>query len=455
MKNLYVKDIISQLGIKMDDSQKNFHIKKVVTNPKHVSNNTLLILLKKRKRIGWNKLFSTHSVAVLTSSRVKAPSNITVFRVPNVKNVYWKFVRLYRGLFDIPVIGVTGTCGKTTTKEMIAWILKGDWNVQKTKRNLNDPARSFKYLLGINEYTQAAVFEMPVSRTGSLRYCCNVFQPQIGIITTIGVDHLDRCRTIQNYIKEKQSLIEGMKYRGILILNADDENIQNMNLDNFLGKIIYFGCGENADFRAKDIVQLENEIQFTLQFQSEEFLFLIPGHGKHTVYNALAAIAASHIVGFPLEKAQKRLKTFSHPQFRMQMLNGINGSTIFDDTYSMNVTSVVTALDVIKNYPSNKRKIAVLGNLLRMGTAQKEMHQLIGKIVAEADIDLLYTIGDKAEEIARQAVLFGMKKEHVFPCHNALEVYEHISLILDSDTMILVKAPSDYYDLIERIKQTN
>ncbi len=184
---------------------------------------------------------------------LKLINGLTVVKVKNVKSAFWSFVNTIEVCFPIPVIAVTGTCGKTTTKEMIAHILKEQKSVQSTVSSANSRLAHLHYLLGIDERTEAAVIETAVGRPGDIRYACRYFKPTIGIITNIGACHLNACKTIEAYVSAKGEMVTGLGDHGVLILNADDEKTKAISLVNFKGKIVYFGIKNRADFRATNI----------------------------------------------------------------------------------------------------------------------------------------------------------------------------------------------------------
>ena len=183
-----------------------------------------------------------------------------------MEEAYWKFIHYYRNLFQIPVIGVTGTCGKTTTKEMITQILEQDYNVDSTWMSMNSMSVNLRYLMRFDEDTEMAVYEMPVAYPGYLKVACQYFQPQIRILLNIGVHHLADCETPEVYMKAKAEITEGLDHeKGILILNGDDENIKKVVDVTPFKNVIYFGKGEKAQFRAEKIQYGNKGMKFMLE----------------------------------------------------------------------------------------------------------------------------------------------------------------------------------------------
>ena len=349
-----------------------------------------------------------------TSELKMALPNTTVIKVTSLVQSYWKFIKYYRDLFNIPVVTITGTCGKTTTKDMIKHILSKDCNVQASVSSKNEPRRSFPYLMGIDEKTDAAVFEHGLGNSGNIKHQCMIYQPTIGIITNIGVHHLDGCKNLEGYISAKAEIVDGIKKDGTLILNADDENTKKVPLHSFKGKIIYFGVDMRSDFRASNIKFANHGMDFLLHFKKRTYEAFIPGYGEHQVYNALAALAAVNEMGMDLKEAISRLATYENMTRHLEFSNGIGGSTIIDDTWTNNPTSIEAALKVLDSIGKGKNVILVLGDINRLGNFEKKYHREIGSMVAKRNIHTLITIGSKAEEIARQAIRDGSKATYPY-----------------------------------------
>ncbi|MGB8953740.1 MAG: Mur ligase family protein, partial [Tumebacillaceae bacterium] len=302
-------------------------------------------------------------VIVTEDARIyeKAKGDVTVILVPDVEEAFWKFVSFYRQLFQIPVFAVTGTCGKTTTKEMITHILSKRHHVQATIRSKNSGRFHLPYLLGIDEETDAAVFEMGVAKPGDVLESSQYFRPTVGVVTNIGVDHLNEFASYGDYVKAKEEMLAGLGHEGTLVLNADDSNIATFDLTTYRGSILTFGLGEGADFVAKEIGAGWGGMEFTLVYQHLAHTLFVPGYGKHNVYNALAAIAAVYAVGIGIEEAGAALRSYQHLQGHMNVLSGMRGSLVIDDTWNSNPTSVETAIQVLCDLAKGRKKIVVLG----------------------------------------------------------------------------------------------
>jgi len=326
-----------------------------------------------------------------------------VISVPKVWDAFWAAVGFYREMYDVPVVGVTGTSGKTTTKEMIASIFKQRWKVLKTTGNLNLPEFVPSHIMRLRYGYEAAVFEIGMNRPGQISKQARVIKPKVGVITHIGTGHVEHLGSYENVILEKAGIMEGIPDDGYLVLNADDPGTMKIDTSGFKGKIIYYGLKNKADFKARNITYKERRISFNVLYNGKGEKFEIRALGEHNVYNALAAIAVAHIYGFDAESVKKGLAKYRKPPMRLQIVKGINDSILINDTYNANPDSVMAGLEVLASFARDKTKIAVLGNMLEQGKYAVENHRKVGRKVAKLKVNWLVTVGALAKEIANGA----------------------------------------------------
>jgi UDP-N-acetylmuramoyl-tripeptide--D-alanyl-D-alanine ligase len=372
-------------------------------------------------------------------------NDCSIIKVDNIELAFWAFVYYYRNLFNIPVIAVTGTCGKSTTKDMIMHILRDSVNVEGTDVSANSRTHNLSYLVRINESTDAAVFETAVGKPGDITNSCKYFKPAIGIITNISIDHLEGCKTMENYIAAKAELLSGVEDKGVLILNADDENIKKISLDNFKGRIVYFGIHNDADFQATNIEFGDKGMNFTLILKKMKYKIFVPGYGEHQVYNVLAALAAVRELGIGMKEAAKVLRSFQNLPYHAEVSPGINGSIIVDDTWNTNPSSLKAAIQVLNGIAKDRKKIALVGDINALGSSALEIHKEAGReIITSGNIDTLITIGPMTEEMGNEAKNSGFKGNfYSFPDVNG--IYELLENSLDSKSILLIKS-AGYHD---------
>lgn len=445
MKSLLLSDIIQQIDGLVVNGLDNFIIKRVKTETKKYIENGTLLFHFDRDPIRGKYWRDNTAIAVVTDSIEQCSAlgdNITLIKVEDVKEAYWNFIDFYRSLFQIPVIGVTGTCGKTSTKEMIVQILEEDYNVQATWASMNSMSVNLRYLLGIDEETEAAVFEMPVCYPGYLRVACRYFQPQIRILLNIGVHHLADCETPEEYMKAKAEIIDGLDpINGVIILNADDENIPKVMDVSRYRKVIYFGKSQKADFRAENILYAKNGMNFTLHHNGVLYEAYVPGIGEHNVYNAMAAIAAVTCAGVDIETAISRLVDFEQVEEHLEFKAGVNGCTVIDDTWNSSPLSMETGLKVLKAVSENKISIALLGYMPQLGEGPyaDDQYNKMGEKAVEANLNLLIVVGEKAERIGKKALELGMDTKKVHFCETGTEVFQTLQPFLNDKAIILLK----------------
>nr|WP_206529610.1 UDP-N-acetylmuramoyl-tripeptide--D-alanyl-D-alanine ligase [Brevibacillus sp. SYP-B805] len=368
--------------------------------------------------------------------------SIILIQVEQVEQAFEQFVRYYRSLFHIPVIGVTGTCGKTTTTEMLRQILDEDFTLTATWRSLNDIWHNVDCLLDMDQQTEVAIFELPVVHPGYLSTTCRSFQPQIRILLNIGVHHLAYCETPEKYMLAKAEIVEGLDpVNGILILNDDDENIKKVIDVSGLQRVLYFGKSDRSHFRAKNVVYADKGMNFALEHQGKSYQGYVPGYGEHNVYNALAAIAAASCIGVEIETALRRLASFEQVEEHLEVKTGVNGCTIIDDTWNSSPLAMATALEVLKEISQGRKKIALLGYMPQLGESEyaQEQYAKMGEKAVATNVDLLIVVGQEAEEIGLSALRQGMNEQCVYFCETGSQIYKILEPHLDKSTIMLLK----------------
>ena len=409
------------------------------------------ILFTSRRIVNWKELKDFFPLVIATDynySELEMPENVTVIKVNSSEEAYWKFVRYYRSLFQIPIVAITGTSGKTTTKEMIRHILSVDRKVTATKLTCNSRTAHLQYLLNIEEETEAAVFETAVGAPGDVLNAGEYFKPTIGIITNIGAHHLNYCKTLEGYIQAKGEMLQIIDPSGVLIINSEDNNTRKLDLKSCPGRVIKIGTHWSCHYKASDIQYCPDGMQFTVQYRTRNYQAYVPGVGEHQVYNALCAIAAVCEMGVDIKEAIERLKSFQKYNKQLQIVNGINDATILDDTWSITTTSLEAALKVLNELGKGKKKIAIIGTITDLGSWGYVIHEEAGELVHRIGADVVITIGKHARVIADHAVKLGFSST-IYTFNNNKLVYELLEKIVDSNTIILIKGDMYSKPIIE------
>lgn len=446
MKPLILKDVMRNIdGETFKENVEDLQIKFVSTVSKIIQPNTLLFDFEKKQQKNVDH-FKNNGPVIVVSKKPRRFRKVYPYIIPvkvnSIKKAYRKFLSYYRNLFDIPFVGITGTCGKTTTKDMITNILSVDHDVVSTYRNNNLLMHNLHYLMSVDNHTDAAVIEMPVGAPGQVTESLRYFKPQIRMILNIDINHLDFCKTPQKYLEAKAEMIKGMdKERDILILNGDDDNIKKIDVSHVKRKI-YFGIGnDDADFNAKDITMMDEGIRFIIQYNGVSYPAYISGLGQHNVYNMLAAVAASVQMGIDIETAIIRLQDFIHLEGHMEIKDGLNGSTLIDDTWNNSPLGMRIALETLEKFKHSKKSVAILGYMGVMGDSQyaKNEYAKIGKKVVETELDVLIAPGEASKIIGEEAIKNGMNPENVYYCKSPKDVYNTLQALLDDQTILLLK----------------
>lgn len=326
---------------------------------------------------------------------------LPVIYVDDTKKAFVELAKNYRKSFDgLKVVGLTGSVGKTTTKEMTYEVVSRKYRAIKTEGNLNNDIGLPKTLLRLENDTQAAVIEMGMSAFGEISLLTKTCLPDIGIITNIGVSHIEHLGSRDGILKAKLEILDGMKKGSPLILNGDNDKLSTVKNDDY--KLIFFGIeNENADVRAFDIKENGSKTEFFVKAYSKIQKVTIPTVGIHNVYDALAAYTVGLLLELPAEEIAKALENYT-PSGMRQRLKEVNGVKIIEDCYNASPDSQRAALNVLSDMNAG-RKIAVLGDMLELGDYSETAHREVGKFAAEKKIDVLYAFGEQSKYIAEEA----------------------------------------------------
>lgn len=343
-----------------------------------------------------------------------------------------------RSLYQIPVIAITGSVGKTSTKDMVASVVEQNYNVLKTMGNYNNHIGVPLTILGLKEHT-ALVVEMGMSSLGEIRTLTNIAKPTIAVITNVGTAHIGNLGSRENILKAKLEIIEGLQKDGVLVINQDNDLLQAWNQTQNKCKVATFGIKNQSDNMGKEIVQQERSSEFTAVVENKELAVSVPVAGIPFVYNALCAITVGKLLAIPEEKILVGIREFELTKSRMETFENANGVTIINDCYNANYDSMKAGIEYLCGL-SGKRKIAVLGDMLELGEYSKQLHEKTGNKIANHAVDILITVGKEARYIQQEAVNSGMKKEMTKHCETVEEAISFLQERLQKEDVVLVKA---------------
>lgn len=366
----------------------------------------------------------------------KYESKTTVVLVENVEDTIVEIAKIKRELYDIPVIAITGSVGKTSTKDAIAQVMMQKYNVQKTQGNKNNRIGVPLTIMGLKEH-DALVIEMGMNHFGELRELTNIAKPTMCVISNIGTAHIGNLGSRENILKAKLEILEGMN-NGKVIINNDNDLLNKWNSENKKYKTITFGIKEKSDYTAEKIKILEDGNEFEVKINSKKYSFSTKKAGEPFILNALSAIAVGMEYGIEISKIQEAIKGTEITENRMD-IEKTNGILIVKDYYNASFESIKPSLEYIASLKGG-RKIAVLGDIKEVGEFAKELHEKVGEEVYKNKIDILITVGIDARYIASKAIECGMNQEKVFSMRTTLQATKKLKEILKPDDKLLLKA---------------
>ena len=298
---------------------------------------------------------------------------------------------------SLPVVGITGSVGKTTTREMIAAALAVRFQVYKTPGNKNSQVGVPITMWEIAPEDEIAVIELGMSEPGELTRIARIAAPTMAVITNIGIAHIEQLGSRENILKEKLTIQDGLQPGGVLILNGDDDLLRDVRAREGF-RTIWYGTGDNSQYRAEDISMDGGRASFTAVCGEKRVKVHLNVLGRHNVLNALAALAAAEEAGIPMEEAAVGLEEFRGFKHRQQVFER-DGITVVDDTYNASPVSMKASLEVLEHMGASRR-IAVLADMKELGDETRAFHRDVGVWMKDHPVDLLFTLGELAKEIA-------------------------------------------------------
>ncbi|HBT48136.1 MAG TPA: UDP-N-acetylmuramoyl-tripeptide--D-alanyl-D-alanine ligase [Peptococcaceae bacterium] len=437
---LTLAELCRILGAELIQGDPGRKIKGVSTDSRRVGRGELFFALKGERFDGHDYVEEALARGAAAAVVSRLPSGVTgpLLKVSDTLEALQALAAHHRAsAFRGELIGVTGSSGKTTTKNLVAQVLEAKFKVCKTPGNLNNEIGLPLTLLQLTSEHEVAVLEMAMRGLGEIAALCRLARPTVGIITNIGTAHLGRLGSVDNIARAKGELLEALPAEGLAVLNGDDPWCLRL-ARNTRARVILYGTGEEAEVRAREVRALGREgTEFRAVFPRGEVRVRLPVPGLHNVLNSLAAMATGYCLGVEPEAMAGRLASWPRESMRQEFLSGPRGSYIYNDAYNANPESMAAALRVIAQLPG--RKVAVLGDMLELGDRAPEFHRGIGRAAVEAGVSLLLTVGELAREIARGAKEAGMAPDRVFSFKDPREAGSFLACRLAAGDVVLLK----------------
>ena len=377
--------------------------------------------------------------------------NKNIIQVEDSKKALAQIATEKRKLYkDLIVVGVTGSVGKTSTKDIIANVISQKYKTLKTQGNMNNDIGLPFTILNLRDH-EAAVIEMGMNHLGEISKLTKIAKPTLSVITNIGTSHIGNLGSRENILKAKLEILEGMDIPKLVINNDNDM------LNGFAQKsdieIHTFGIENKSDCNAINIKKEQNSTEFYAKLKNEEIALKVPVGGDVFVLNSLCATLVGKIVGLSTEQIQKGISSFELTKKRMEIIKINNEITLINDSYNASFDSMKAAIEYLSNTKST-RKIAVFGDMFELGEFSEELHRKVGAEVAKNHIDLLFAVGENSKYIAKEAENNGMGKEKIYYFNDRHELLEKLKNTMEKGDSILFKASNGMklFEIVEKLK---
>lgn len=454
MELLKFDEIVEAIQGKVYINSKHHKYNSVSTDTRKITNNSIFVALK-----GDN--FNANDYTVEASNKganlcivdeIKFENNdikenTSIILVENTRKALLDLAELYRSKLDIKIIGITGSTGKTSTKDLTAAALSSKFKVFKTQGNFNNEIGLPLMIFNLDNTYDIAVLEMGMSDFSEIHRLCKVAKPNIALITNIGISHIENLKTRENILKAKMEITDFFNEDNILIVNGENDLLKDVSSSEY--KVINIGFNENVDFTATDVITDENHIEFTVCHRGENEKFSVPVPGKHNILNSLLAIAAGRVLDVEYDKLKDGIKNLSVTSMRLDIVKG-KKFTIVDDCYNASPDSMRAAIDVM-NTIKGKRKIAILGTMKELGVDSYKFHKEVAEYANNKNIDMLVTVGE-----FNDAYKEGFN-ENFKSVDTIEEAAEFITNSVNDDDIVLVKASRSmkFEYIVNKLKDKN
>ncbi len=459
MKDLSIKNILDVTNGELVVGNEDYIVKSYSKDTRTIKNGDCYIGIKGETFDGskfWEQALENGASTVIVqnvdidSGKIEKWADKNIIKVQDTLEALYGLARYKRSLYDIPVIAITGSVGKTSTKDIVASVVAKKYKTLKTEGNNNNNIGLPFTILRMQD-EEAAVLEMGMNHFGEISLLASIAKPNICIITNIGTSHIGNLGSRENILKAKLEILEGSKKDAVIINNDNDllHKWYEKNKENY--NIKTYAINEKSDVMAKDINLKENASDFTCKIGDEEERITVPVGGEHFVLNSLCAITVGEVLGIEPEKIKSGIENFELTKKRMDIIELKNGVKIINDAYNASLESMKASLKVLSEFKEN-RKIVVLGDMFELGDFAKELHEKVGEEVVKNKIDILIASGENAKYITEVAKK-GMQEENVYYLENKEDIESLLQKIVKSGDVILFKASNgmQFYKIAERM----
>lgn len=456
-----VKDIIRVTNGKLIKRNEEAEIKEFCKDTRIIKEGDTYIGIKGENFDGntlWKKAFEAGASTVIVQGIDFSVENLEQYENKNIIEVedtiqaladIATYKRISMGK-DFKIVGVTGSVGKTSTKDIVANVISQKYKTLKTQGNNNNNIGLPFTMFNLKDQ-EAAVIEMGMNHFGEISKLTKIAKPTISVITNIGTSHIGNLGSRENILKAKLEILEGMDKK-ILVVNNDNDLLHKYYLESTDVEIHTYGIENDSEVKAENIVLNENDSEFVCNLKGDKFKVKVPVGGIHFVYNAICAATVGMLMGLSQEQIKNGIETFELTKKRMDITELKNGVTIINDSYNASFESMQASLKYLQGLNS-ERKIAVLGDMFELGEFSKELHEKVGVEVVKNKIDMLVCCGKNAKYIVDSAKNDGMPKDSVYYFENKDEIEDFVRNNWKSGDAILFKASNGmkFFNIVENL----
>ena len=444
MNNIKVSDILKATGGKLIQGNSELLINGISTDTRSIKQGEIFFALEGENYDGHKfveqAIHNGAAGAVISSGKKAAYSfhngfkKCALLEVADTLTALGELAKFYRNSLPASFIAVTGSNGKTTTKDMAYHVLRNFKSVSRSRKSFNNLIGVPLTIFETETAHDFCIVEMGTNAPGEIKRLSEIIFPDFAILTNISNAHLEGLENIEGVASAKSEFIENMAEDGTLITNADDDWC-NQIADRFNGKVISFGFNQSADIKASNVKRNDSGFVFTV---NDSLTVNLPVFGKHNIYNALAVIAMCDTVGVGIEVICDKFMDFKLPPMRMerQIFGDI---VVINDSYNSNPSSMSSALDEFSQWMTSGRKVLICGDMLELGNYAERLHKEVGAKVADANIDVLWTVGPLSRFVAEEAIANGMPRENILSCETSEEMCSFVASQLKKDDTVLIK----------------
>nr|UWI49233.1 UDP-N-acetylmuramoyl-tripeptide--D-alanyl-D-alanine ligase [Clostridioides difficile] len=362
-------------------------------------------------------------------------SDINLIEVKDTTLALGDISRYYKEKFDIPFIGVTGSVGKTTTRDMVYAAISAKLNILKNEKNLNNHFGVPLTLFNLNKEHECAVIEMGMSGFNEIKYLVDIVNPKIAVISNIGLSHIENLGSQEGILKAKMEIASNFDDTNTLIVNGDDKFLSTLKEKEHVYKLKTFGFNKDNDIYCEAYTMEEDSLTFTCVINGKKEEIFIPTIGEHNIYNAMSAILVGMSLNISLDYIKTGLKNFKGTKMRLDIIKN-ERLTIINDSYNASPDSMEAALKILGRYKG--RKVAILGDMLEMGEISEYGHRLVGKSSMN-NTDIIITIGENSVFIGDEAKRLGFDLSNIYHFKNKDDVFNQLDELIKTGDTILVK----------------